>query len=114
MTRASKGNQAFKRLNNDLDLDLEPGRRNSSSAASKRTGDLTLEERRKMKEQLREWKAKKVRDENTERLDRIAEEKERQARMQRKVQEERQAKRDMIEEFKYRKEMEKHREMVED
>ena len=30
-----------------------------------------------MKEQLREWKAKKVRDENTERLDRIAEEKER-------------------------------------
>ena len=77
MTRASKGNAAFKRLNNDLDLDLEPGRRNSSSAASKRTGDLTLEERRRMKEQLREWKAKKVRDENTERLDRIAEEKER-------------------------------------
>ena len=34
--------------------------------------------------------------------------------MQRKVQEERQAKKDMIEEFKYRKEMEKHREMIED
>ena len=34
--------------------------------------------------------------------------------MQRKVQEERQAKRDMIEDFKYRKEMEKHREKVED
>ena len=50
MTRVSKANAAHKRINNDLDLDLGAGRRNNSSAASKRTGDLTLEERLKMKD----------------------------------------------------------------
>ena len=50
MTRVSKANAAHKRINNDLDLDLGGGRRNNSSAASKRTGDLTLEERLKMKD----------------------------------------------------------------
>ena len=49
MTRASKVTDAFKRLNSDLDLDME-GKRNSSSVAGKRTGDLSMEERNKMKE----------------------------------------------------------------
>ena len=56
MTRASKATKAFGKMNNDLDLDLGLGRRDSSSAASKRTGDLTAEERGRLKEQLREWK----------------------------------------------------------
>lgn len=38
MTKVSKTNK----LNNDLDLDLGNGRRDSSSAASKRTDDLTI------------------------------------------------------------------------
>lgn len=50
MTRVSKANAKFGKINNDLDLDLGVGRRDSSSAASKRTGDLTLEERLKMKD----------------------------------------------------------------
>ena len=41
MTKVSKANKAYSKLNNDLDLDLGVGRRDSSSAASKRTGDLT-------------------------------------------------------------------------
>ena len=56
MTKVSKANK----LNNDLDLDLGLGRRDSSSAASKRTDDLTVSERLALKDQLREWKAKKV------------------------------------------------------
>ncbi len=59
MTRVSKANAAHKRINNDLDLDLGGNRRTNSSAASKRTGDLTLEERLKMKDQLREWRIAK-------------------------------------------------------
>ena len=56
MTKASKATKNFGKMNNDLDLDLGLGRRDSSSAASKRTGDLTAEERGKLKDQLREWK----------------------------------------------------------
>ena len=43
MTHINKANQAYRRLNSDLDLDM--GKRGSSSAASKRTGDLSMEER---------------------------------------------------------------------
>ena len=50
MTRVIKANAKFGKINNDLDLDLGVGRRDSSSAASKRTGDLTMEERLKMKD----------------------------------------------------------------
>ena len=63
MTKASKDTKNFKRLNSDLDLDhdsMAPGRRGASSAASKRTGDLTTEERLKRKDELREWRARKV------------------------------------------------------
>jgi len=83
------------------------GRRDSSSAASKRTGDLTTEERLRLKDQLREWKSKKVQEDKKEREERVAEEKARQARLQRKVQQERQATRELVEDFKFRKEMEK-------
>ena len=68
MTKVSKANKAFGKLNNDLDLDLGMGRRDSSSAASKRTDDLTTEERLRLKDQLREWKAKKVEEDKKERL----------------------------------------------
>jgi len=50
MTKASKATNAFGKMNNDLDLDLGIGRRDSSSAASKRTGDLTAEERARLKD----------------------------------------------------------------
>ena len=86
MTKVSKATKAYGKLNNDLDLDLGVGRRESSSAASKRTGDLTTEERLRLKDQLREWKSKKVEEDKKEREDRIAEERQRQARLQRKVQ----------------------------
>ena len=46
MTKVSKANK----LNNDLDLDLGLGRRDSSSAASKRTDDLTVSERLALKD----------------------------------------------------------------
>jgi hypothetical protein len=49
MTRVSKATDAFKRLNSDLDLDMG-AKRGSSSVIGKRTGDLSLEERNKMKE----------------------------------------------------------------
>ena len=47
-SKASKNNAALQRLNSDLDLDLGTtgGRRDSSSAASKRTGDMSMEERK--------------------------------------------------------------------
>ena len=60
MTKASKATNINKQLNRDLGLDMGMGRRESSSAASQRTGDLSMEERKKIKEQLRDWRAKKV------------------------------------------------------
>ena len=63
MTRASKATQANKQLNADLNLGLG-NRRQSSSAASQRAGDLSHEERMKIKDQLREWRAKKVTEDN--------------------------------------------------
>ena len=42
-----------------------------------------------------------------ERSEQIAEERKRQARLQRKMEDERQAKRELVEDFKFRKEMEK-------
>ena len=58
MTKASKAtNGAFQRMNSDLNLDIGLGsKRDSSSAASKRAGDMTMEERKQIKQQLREWK----------------------------------------------------------
>lgn len=38
MTKVSKANKAYSRLNSDLDLGMGTGRRNSSSAACKRNG----------------------------------------------------------------------------
>ena len=50
MTKASKATNINKQLNRDLGLDMGMGRRESSSAASQRTGDLSMEERKKIKE----------------------------------------------------------------
>ena len=71
MTKVSKANKQFGKLNNDLDLDMSGGRRDSSSAASKRTDDLTTAERILLKDQLREWKAKKLDEDKKERLESI-------------------------------------------
>ena len=50
---------------------MSGGRRDSSSAASKRTDDLTTAERILLKDQLREWKAKKLDEDKKERLESI-------------------------------------------
>lgn len=50
MTKATKNNAVFKRINSDLDLELGGGVR-SGSAAGKRTGvALSMEERLKTRE----------------------------------------------------------------
>ena len=48
MTRVSKAERVIGKLNSDLNLDL--GRRQSSSGASKRASDLSVEERLKLKD----------------------------------------------------------------
>ena len=76
MTRASKATQANKKLNADLDFGVG-SRRTSSSAAGQRTGDISAEERKRIKEQLRDWRAKKNVDNENDRLERIEESKQR-------------------------------------
>ena len=63
-----------------------------------------------MKDQLREWKAKKAEAELKTRSDQIVAEKQNKQKIKRKVEAEREAKRNMIEEFKFQREMDKQRE----
>ena len=72
-------------------------------------GDMSAEERRRIKEELKTWKERKHEIDNKERIDRIAEEKKRQAQMQRKIVREREAKRELVEDYKFRKEMDNQR-----
>ena len=60
-----------------------------------------------MKDQLREWKNKKNEADNKERLDRIQAEKKMQQKLKKKLEAEREAKREMLEEYKFKKEMDK-------
>ena len=111
MTKVTKANAAYRRMNSDLDLELGGGsmsHRGGSQSGMRTTaaGELNADERRKIKDQLREWKEKKHEIDNKERIDRITEEQKRKAQMQRKVQQERQAKRELVEDYKFRKEME--------
>ena len=70
---------------------------------------MSLEERINMKDQLREWKNKKNEEDNKQRLDRITEERKMQQKLKKKLEAEREAKRNMIEEYKFKKDMEKQR-----
>ena len=114
LTKYDSKQQNYKRLNSDLDLHLGSGSARGASASGgmrSSAGMMSMEERISMKDQLREWKNKKNEEDNKERLDRITAEKKMQQKLKRKLEAEREAKRNMIEEYKFKKEMDKQREI---
>ena len=98
---------AHKRLNSDLDLDLLSGQKRTGSVANLRASSISHEERQSMKERLKAWKEKKMDLDKKLVQERIAEEKKRKERLAKKIEEERAAKRELVEEFKFRKEIDK-------
>lgn len=111
LTKYDSKQQNYKRLNSDLELHLGSARGSSASGAMRSSaGMMSMEERISMKDQLREWKNKKNEADNKERLDRITAEKKMQQKLKKKLEAEREAKRNMVEEFRFKKEMDKQRE----
>ena len=110
LTSMNAKNRGAKKLNADLDLGMGSARNNSAAGARSSAGMQSMEERILMKDQLREWKNKKNEADNKERLDRIQAEKKMQQKLKKKLEAEREAKRNMLEEYKFKKEMDKQRE----
>ena len=76
MTKVRGVSKNLDSLNKDLALDSKSGvRRNNSSAGSSRVSDMSLQERLKLKDQIREWKNKKLEDDKKVDLERVAQEK---------------------------------------
>ena len=107
LTSMNAKNRGAKKLNADLDLGMGSARNNSAAGARSSAGMQSMEERILMKDQLREWKNKKNEADNKERLDRIQAEKKMQQKLKKKLEAEREAKREMLEEYKFKKEMDK-------
>ena len=108
LTKYDASKKTYKRLNSDLDLHLG-ARGSSASDARSAANKMSLEERITMKDQLREWKSKKHEEDNKVRLNRVMEDKKMQDKLKKKIVAEREAKRNMIEEYKFQKDMEKQR-----
>lgn len=95
MTKYDSSKRAYQRLNSDLELHLGSNR-GQSAGARKSASQMSMEERIKMKDQLREWKDKKNEEDNKKRLDRMMAEKNMQQKLKKKLEAEREAKRNMV------------------
>ena len=91
-----------------LNADLNLGPRSSSTHGA-RTSSLGIEDKLKRREQLREYKEKKLQLDSEMRSEKLKAENQIKERERRKREREMEEKRQMVEEFKYRKEMEKQR-----
>jgi hypothetical protein len=91
-----------------LNADLNFGPRSMSQKGA-RANSMGMEEKAKRREQLREWQEKKLMGDNEARLERIRAEQEQKERERKRKERERDEKKALVEEFKYRKELDKQR-----
>jgi len=89
----------FTKLNSDLNL--QSGPRRSSQARGVRAGSLGMQERQNLKNELAEWKRKKLDRDREVDHERLQADQAHKDRLKRKLEQERLMKREMVEEYKY-------------